>query len=453
VAFADGVDLETTVGKAMAKEPERRYATAKELADDLGRFCDDRPILARRPSLAERMARWSRRHWRATATAAVLGVMMALASAGGIAQLWKEQRLTHTALQKARQARRRERQALRFTFAASDQIAERALTMIAAPAGARAPAEMERDNDFCRKALGYYEEIAGRYADEPEMRAIAAAAYHRVGFIRTILRDAHAEDALRRSITLYEELLAAMPHARDLRSELAMTYGDLVFLLRTNGSLTETVDCLRTMVALRQGLVDDFSAEKGYLTSLTYHQVDLCALLEAAGQFREAEEVRQQLRDSYPLALQNVPLDHRLRNNLAWLLASRAEAQPHDPIRAVKLAKEAITLAQETGAYWNTLGVAHYRAGDWKAAVAAIEESMRLRSGGDANDWLFLAMAGSRLGDPAVAQHWYNRSLTWIKANAPRDADLLRFRNEAARLLGPESPPLGKTGKSITVSK
>ena len=42
-------DLETIVMKAMAKEPERRYATAREMADDLRRFLDDRPIHARPP--------------------------------------------------------------------------------------------------------------------------------------------------------------------------------------------------------------------------------------------------------------------------------------------------------------------------------------------------------------------------------------------------------------------
>jgi hypothetical protein len=59
------------------------------------------------------------------------------------------------------------------------------------------------------------------------MRATAAAAYHRVGFIRMVLKESHAEDALRSSLTLYEGLLAVEPDARDFRSEMAMTYADL----------------------------------------------------------------------------------------------------------------------------------------------------------------------------------------------------------------------------------
>jgi serine/threonine protein kinase len=56
------VELETIILKAVANEPEDRYATAGELVADLRRFLEDRPVLARRPSLREQAWKWARRH-------------------------------------------------------------------------------------------------------------------------------------------------------------------------------------------------------------------------------------------------------------------------------------------------------------------------------------------------------------------------------------------------------
>jgi eukaryotic-like serine/threonine-protein kinase len=56
------LDLETILLKATAKNPSERYATAGELSEDLQRFLEDRPILARRACLFDKITRWGRRH-------------------------------------------------------------------------------------------------------------------------------------------------------------------------------------------------------------------------------------------------------------------------------------------------------------------------------------------------------------------------------------------------------
>lgn len=74
-------DLETVVMKALARDVGQRYATAHDLADDLRRFLDARPIRARRPSLRDRGLKLVRRH-AGIVVAAMLAMVLAL---GGLA--------------------------------------------------------------------------------------------------------------------------------------------------------------------------------------------------------------------------------------------------------------------------------------------------------------------------------------------------------------------------------
>jgi serine/threonine protein kinase len=70
-------DLETVVLKAIARDPRHRYQTAAELAEDLKRFVEDRPVRARRISNAERLWRWCRRNPLVAASlAGVVGIFL-----------------------------------------------------------------------------------------------------------------------------------------------------------------------------------------------------------------------------------------------------------------------------------------------------------------------------------------------------------------------------------------
>jgi tetratricopeptide (TPR) repeat protein len=430
--------LEAIVLKAMAVDPDLRYPSAGALADDLARFLDGRPILARRPGPIARLARWARRHQRLVAAGGTMLVLLVVCLAGGLAALWNAQRHTRAALQAARNAQAREREALRFTFAASDQVTSRALSLVASPGSALGP----EDRQFCRVALAYYQQLADRYRDDPEMRRIAAAADHRIGFIRMILEEPAAEEAYRRSLAAYDALRAEPSAGPDLRLEQVVALVDLGILHRRTGRLADAAECLRRVVEIQRSLVREFPAGSLYLRSLLNHQEGLLTLLEQIGQPDAIDAARRELRDGYTLAIDREPENARYRNNLAWLLAGRPIDDPDDRGRAVALAREAVEIEPGMGVFWNTLGAALYRAGDWDGSAQALERSMQLRAGGDPFDWFFLAMACRRRGQAEAARRWFDRATTWRKAHAhegPNPA-LDRFEAEARAALGMPPP-------------
>jgi tetratricopeptide (TPR) repeat protein len=156
-------------------------------------------------------------------------------------------------------------------------------------------------------------------------------------------------------------------------------------------------------------------------------------LLGQQSRYKEAEA-------AYREAIRLKPDEPMAYNNLAWLLATGSDARFQDPEEAIRLARKALALAPKDHHVWNTLGVAQYRAKDWKAAIATLDTAMKLRKGnnvfGDCCDWFFLAMAHWHLGEKEKAREWYDRGVHCIDKNQPHHEELPRFRAEAAALLG-----------------
>ncbi|MDY3562839.1 serine/threonine protein kinase [Gemmata sp. JC673] len=226
------VELETIVLKALAKMPDERYRTARELAADLQRFLDDRPVLARRPSFRDRTAKWVRRHRALVAVAA--GVFL-FATVG----LTISTALVTQAYQREREAKEHESQRAkeaeqeRTQAEQNYQRTRRAVDMFV---------ELSDEEQFnflpltglrmrlLETAIAYYQELSDSRAD-PQVRA-------------------SLEDIKARVARLHDELTALNEVTRLLLLEQPVVCADLGL---SREAVTRLTPALQRLWSYRQG--------------------------------------------------------------------------------------------------------------------------------------------------------------------------------------------------------
>ena len=96
-------DLDTVVMKALASEPARRYASAAAFADDLEHVLDHRPIVARPPTTAYRVARFVQRHRALSVATAIVFLSLVAATVVSLRFAWSAQRARAEAEQRAQE--------------------------------------------------------------------------------------------------------------------------------------------------------------------------------------------------------------------------------------------------------------------------------------------------------------------------------------------------------------
>jgi serine/threonine-protein kinase len=216
-------DLETICLKCLRKEPARRYDSAWELAEDLGRFGAGEPIRARPVGAVERGWRWCRRE----PVRAGLAAGLALSLLGGLAGVATQWLRAEENVRRQREANEREGAALRRAGERFDAAmkAIRASENLAYGATLRREAHLDGlRRELLQTALGIYRELQESLEADAslEARSQLHAAYSRVANISKEfgLYD-EALAAHRRALALVEQMASAAPADPEIRAKRA----------------------------------------------------------------------------------------------------------------------------------------------------------------------------------------------------------------------------------------
>ncbi|MCE9527849.1 MAG: serine/threonine-protein kinase [Planctomycetales bacterium] len=174
-------DIETICLKCLEKSPARRYQTGKELADELQRFLDDRPILARPTSRTEKFVRWCRRN------PVIAGAIVAVTTAAVVAivGLWVGR---NQALEGERKATDALREADETAQDAMDMV-DQLMTKISEETLLNQPGLQKVRGDILTRAEGSYNKLLGKLEKNKRLPEQIAMVQFKIGTIKHYLNS------------------------------------------------------------------------------------------------------------------------------------------------------------------------------------------------------------------------------------------------------------------------
>ena len=393
-------DLETICHKCLQKEPEKRYATAKELADELGRFLRGEPILAQPISPIARGWRWCKRNpaIAAASAAALLCLLTALtASTVGYIQ-------TSAALAESEESRRQAMEAVNDLFT---QVSENTLL--------NKPGLQPLRKELLGRALTYYQRFLKQRGGDPRVQDELASANFRIGLIT------EATESTEQALPLYES-------ARSMQEKLVAATPKNPARLEAYGN---TLNALGTALASKKQHAD------------------------AQKIFRTAAEVRTTLSELQP---QNSEYQRMLANtymNLGVSFRGTGDRQTarEQFVLAQKVRQAAIQADEKNWKLQRDLGKGFYglaslarqegNIADAQAEFVRAAEAFELvvqRDPADLENRRLLSVCYRLLGDLASAEditkarEWYAKAHSRLKPLAEQNPEVVDYQVELAGL-------------------
>ncbi len=396
-------DLDTITMAALRKEPERRYAFAEQLSEDLRRHLTGLPVTARKDTARYRASKFIRRHRTGVAAAAAF-VLLLLAGIAG------------TAWQARVAAAERDRARMEAEIAEREaEKAERVSTFLIDLFNVADPGEAQGNAITAREILDAgAEQITAGLGEQPEVRAALMDVMGRV-FQNLGLYD-EATPLLERALALRRGLPG------DAEAPVAESLYRLGRLLLAKGAYDRAESLLRESLEIRRGVFDEASPEVAETLN------DLARVLQAKGEHGAADSLFRQSLAIYEEAVGARSSEvATVSNNLAALLHRRGAYEKAEPLyrRALALKRELLGENHpEVATALNNLAALLFARGAYDEAEPLFREALAVKREllGDTHPSIGLGLnnLGSlqlRKGDYRAGEDLYREALVIFRKN------------------------------------
>ena len=258
-------DLDLIVLKALRKEPQRRYASVEQMAEDIRRHLQALPITAAPDSISYRMGKFVQRHRAAVAAASL--ILLAVLT-GALATLWE----ARIAAANERRAEQRFNDVRKLANSLMFEIEDAIHDLPGSTAARRL---------LVSRAQEYLDSLNQQSKGDPSLQRELAAAYERVGDVLGYPYAANLGDKdgalanYRKALALREPLAKAAPTDLAQQRDLVGTYFRLANLADSVGNFTEALAALAKAQPIAEKLaannhdpeLQDLSAGVPYFTA------------------------------------------------------------------------------------------------------------------------------------------------------------------------------------------
>lgn len=268
--------LEAICLKAMARLPQERYQTAREMADDLERFMGDERVLAYREPWPARGWRWIRNHKPLVLSSAAALVVAFTALTIGVVLLSAANVRERTAREQAQDnfvEATHQRELAERNFTLARDAVHGFLTDVSENTLIQQPGLQSLREELLRRALVYYQDFLEQRQDDPSLRGEVAEANYLVGTIVQLINS--PEEALphfERAAELQEQLLEESHENAEARRNYGQTLNAIGGAFLRLGRSEQARDYFQQSATVREELAkmapDDVDSARMYANSV-----------------------------------------------------------------------------------------------------------------------------------------------------------------------------------------